>query len=533
MKRVDLNDVLTLLERLERRGYKAYREKLSRLEFTVPCGIARFTRVQGDPYAPPSVLEVRGRLHLKGLASRYPVATADYAYRFLRSRLARLSRKRGSGHSGYLGLPKPSNAMIRRSGFEVHQDYFIARFWFGLPARGRRILGYEAARMLEDSIDAVCSTIRVLEKGNSSLEEHVKVYAVQEYLRSLLPRHRLVAFIGNGSILPRRCGWCEEPLANAIPFESPSSMRIELETPWGTYEGMGIPRGFTVITGHPFHGKTTLLEAIAAGVYNHVKGDGRETVVSLRSAYWIEAEDGRPVHCRDVSPLITRLPGNNDTTCFTTSDASGATSMAASIIEAYEAGAELILIDEDRAATNLLYIDPRVERLAGAPPITPLASYSHCLSALGVSTMLVTGALGALIEEAENLIVMKDFKPAHAEVRESRLPRNCVKPRRRPVSTRPWRSKPRPPRLVGKDGYELNLESNRILVEDGQYTTIALLLAKPWRGTLSEIAKRVDELMEKGFEAITPNPPPSLAEVRGLDFVYALMRLPPGYVTTS
>ncbi len=529
MRRVHVEELEDLLERLDGARYGAYK-RLYSVEIVAECGVARFTRVQGDPYAPPSVLEARGRLRLPPLASRYPAAVSDYGYRLLYRFSRRVSRKRGTGNSGFVGVPRPSNAMLRRSGFEVLGERFVARVWVGLPARGRRILGREAYETIRGALGAICDAVKGV--GGEGLERHVVNYAVQEELRERLREEKLAAFIGEGAVLPRRCGWCEEPLPDAVPFEPPPSLRVELETRWGVYAGMGIPRGFTVVTGHPFHGKTTLLEAIAAGVYNHVEGDGRERVVALRSTAWIEAEDGRPVHGVDLSPLIHGLPGRVDPRRFTTSDASGATSMAASIVESLCAGAELLLVDEDRAATNLLHVDERVSKLAGPPPITPLSTYARSLSKLGISVVVVSGALGSLLEEAETVILVKSFNPARVERRRV----EAVKPRLpecRRLRTKPWRSKPRPPRLIGRDGYEASLESNRVLVEDGQYNTIAALLSRSWEGTLREIAERVDRLMEEGFEAIVENPPPNLTEVRGLDFIHALARLPPGHVQPS
>ena len=39
---------------------------------------------------------------------------------------------------------------------------------------------------------------------------------------------------------------------------------------------MGIPKGITLIEGGGYHGKSTLLNALELGVYNHIPGDGRE-----------------------------------------------------------------------------------------------------------------------------------------------------------------------------------------------------------------------------------------------------------------
>ena len=58
----------------------------------------------------------------------------------------------------------------------------------------------------------------------------------------------------------------------------------------------------------------------------------------------------------NIAPFIKWLPGG-DTTDFSTDHASGSTSQAANIMEAVDCGAKLLLIDEDRSATNFMIRD--------------------------------------------------------------------------------------------------------------------------------------------------------------------------------
>jgi len=131
----------------------------------------------------------------------------------------------------------------------------------------------------------------------------------------------------------------------------------------GRLKGMGIPKGVTLIVGGGFHGKTTLLSAIERGIYPHIPGDGREYVATHPSAVKIRSEDGRNIEKVDISPFINRLPQGKDTLRFSTDNASGSTSQAASIIEALEMGAQVLLIDEDTSATNFMIRDERMQKL--------------------------------------------------------------------------------------------------------------------------------------------------------------------------
>ena len=177
---------------------------------------------------------------------------------------------------------------------------------------------------------------------------------------------------------------------------------------------MGIPGGITLIVGGGFHGKSTLLSAIERSVYDHIPDDGREYVVTLRSAVKIRAEDGRRVECVDISPFISNLPFGKDTLRFRTDNASGSTSQAANIIEAIEAGAKLLLLDEDTSATNFMIRDARMQRLVAAnrEPITPFIDRARQLfEILGVSTVLVMGGSGDYFDIADRVVLMDHYRP--------------------------------------------------------------------------------------------------------------------------
>ena len=101
------------------------------------------------------------------------------------------------------------------------------------------------------------------------------------------------------------------------------------------------------------------------------------------------------------------------TSPFHTEDASGSTSQAAALVEAWESGARLILMDEDTSATNLLVRDERMRALipADREPITPLVERIRELADLGVSTLMVVGGVGDWLSVADTVVGMADFTP--------------------------------------------------------------------------------------------------------------------------
>lgn len=238
----------------------------------------------------------------------------------------------------------------------------------------------------------------------AGLQNIVELTDKQAKIRAWLRNSEYCAFIANGSILPRLKN-SDKPMLDAISFKSTPEDEIEI----CGVRGMGIKKGVTVITGGGYSGKSTLIDAVSAGIYDHVLGDGRELCITDESAVVISAEDGRKINNVNISPFIKLLP-NGDTDNFSTDRASGSTSQAANIMEAIDGGARLLLIDEDRSATNFMIRDRLMRELIKKEPITPFTDrvqelYKQC----GVSTILVIGGSGEYLSIADNVYLMEDY----------------------------------------------------------------------------------------------------------------------------
>ncbi|MCA9708829.1 MAG: ABC-ATPase domain-containing protein, partial [Myxococcales bacterium] len=378
-------------------------------------------------------------------------------------------------------------------------DALELRFRAGLPARGRRILGHQAARLLTEELPAAARRVAWSRIDTAAAQRHVELAEDHAHLQAQLAERGLVAFVRDGAILPRASGVSSAPLRGAVPWQSPPSLRVTLPTlHHGEVTGMGLPRGVTLVTGGGFHGKTTLLEAICRGIDPHVPGDGREWVVTSPDAVKLRSEDGRSVVGVDLRPFIGDLPGDRDTAAFTTPDASGSTSLAAAIMEALEVGATALLLDEDGCATNLLIRDARMQALVARETITPLIDRVRQLhDRAGVSTVLVVGGSGDYLEVADTVILMEDYRPhevtarARAVAAEHPTGRAVLPPRGEIVPT-PRRPRPRSfdPRrgqrskVRARGLRELQLGEQTIdlgaleqLVDDSQARAIGVLLA--------------------------------------------------------
>jgi predicted ABC-class ATPase len=394
-----------------------------------------FDHAQGDPFAEPSRL----RAVLPAPVARIParlirtpdrrVAAADFLNRTFHAELTARSRPVGSGKGGVLEILRPSQAVLRRTSLAVRADGTVeARFRAGLPADGRRIRGRDAARILCELVPAaVDHGLRFERLDADAFVRHVETVEDARALRAALERRGLVAFVGDGAILPRRSGIDDRRLddAAAVPFRSPASLRVTLDTPnAGRVAGMGVPAGVTLLVGGGFHGKSTLLRALERGVYDHVPGDGRERVVTVGSAVKVRAEDGRRIEGVDISGFVSRLPGGEDTRNFRTGNASGSTSQAAAIVEALETGCRCLILDEDTSATNFLIRDARVQALVARndEPITALIDRAREIwERLGVSIVMVVGGSGDYFDVADTVVAMRRYEPVEVTADAKRI----------------------------------------------------------------------------------------------------------------
>lgn len=419
-------DLRQLLRSIDRKGYPAYKEAKGQYRFS--DYVLSIDHVQGDPFASPSRLSIQ----VDGKRAGFPsisydehhkrIALEDHILRRFGEKIEQFNFKaKGSGKSGLLSVSCPGQEILERTACTIREgDGSLAlRLEVGFPANGRTISSGELIKILFDFLPAcvaeTCFFGAYPEREKARVEEVRKLSEDQQEIRKQLFERHLAAFIANGSILPRRSGVSKKPMERAIPFKSPESMEAELELPnRGKVKGMGIPKGVTLIVGGGYHGKSTLLEALECGVYDHIAGDGRELVAADSSAVKLRAEDGRSVRNVDISMFINNLPDKRDTVRFSTEDASGSTSQAAGVVEAMESGARVFLVDEDTSATNFMIRDRLMQQVVNREkePITPFIERVRRLyEENGISTILVAGSSGAYFHVADCVIQMDSYVP--------------------------------------------------------------------------------------------------------------------------
>ena len=416
-----MNDLQQKLHSIDGKGYGAYKQLKGIYHYRAfTLGIEQ---VQIDPYAPPSSIKVVIKRETAAIPDDLldtkikRIAAADFLARAFKEAVSHQQRKvSGTGSSGLILIDAGGQEMLERTAVAIKKSDIEVRFSVGLPASGRRILGGKASHIFTSIIpQAVAQALYYKNIDSERLKDQVSLMLDQEHIREELPKRKLVAFIANNSLLPRKNGVSDKPLEDGIPFQSPASDEVEILLPSGkTVKGMGIKEGITLIVGGGYHGKSTVLEALQRGVYNHTPMDGREYVITRHDAVKIRAEDGRHVEKVNVSPFINHLPNGKNTQQFSTENAGGSTSQAANVVEALEAGTSLLLIDEDTSATNFMIRDSRMQRLVTADkePITPFIDrVKQLYQQHKVSTILIVGGSGDYFDVADCIIMMDEYRP--------------------------------------------------------------------------------------------------------------------------
>lgn len=489
----------------------------------------------------------------------------------LRDYLARTLRELLKGQA--ISIAPAGQEILERSSVNLHETwqddfstpafnapgpYLELRLRWSLPAFGREIAGRQAARNLNlDLARAIASLdLRESELGAAAWK-HCQVAEDHAALQKILVERGWVAFLAEGANLARRSGVSQLPLEGGVPLTAPETLAQTVYLPHaGAVRGTAIPAGVTVIAGGGYHGKSTLLNAIARGIYPHIPGDGRELVATVPEAMAVRAADGRAVTGVDLRPFISHLPGRDaDPAQFTTANASGSTSQAASIMESLELWGQpaqaALLLDEDTCATNLLIRDQRMRALVSSErePITPLVDRIRALHReRGISTLIVMGGSGDYLDVADQVLIMDSYRlvDATAQARQvcasqprvdtslpdfplpaQRLPQRPEAKRRGPSRTRALGTQ----RLV-LDRHEVDVADVSGLVDEGQALAVAwalrALLERYFDGrtslpqALAQVAKRLDDV---GLDALGEAHPAFLVRPRLVDVGAAVNRL--------
>ncbi len=550
----------SLLQHIDGQGYKTYKQLRGIYNFN--AFQLTIDHVQGDPFALPSRISIQLSPEQHGLPAEFwqnrmsQTALEDYLGRAVHAAIRKTVKgRRGTGHSGEMKIAVNGQQILRRNAVLIDDNQLEARLLFALPGSGRSILAQEAAVMFFTELPQVVAAGLIwTQRSLTKMKQHIEQAEDQNALRNQLEQLNAVAFVADCSLLPRHSGVDDHPLTNGLAFKSPEELKCDVHLPHrGTISGMAVPQGITLIVGGGFHGKSTLLQALERGIYNHIPGDGRELVVTTVSAVKIRAEDHRKINQVDISPFIATLPGNRATKCFSTDNASGSTSQAANIIEALECDCKCLLIDEDTSATNFMIRDERMRKLVPdrQEPITPLL---HRVRELyekeGVSSIIVTGGSGEYLAVADRVIMMDNYQAFDVTEKARKLSGDKPSSEKERVPFRKFQQrqvdltiKPLPrqreakiqvreQRLLEYGQKKIDLSQVEQLLDAGQTETIGRLLAwcgkhdpQQTSGLIATLQQALDQVEQQGLDILLPWKAGHLAMPRFYELVAAANRL--------
>ncbi len=203
----------------------------------------------------------------------------------------------------------------------------------------------------------------------------------------------------------------------------------------------------------------------------------------------------------------------------------------------------IVLFDEDTAATNLLYKDKFMDDIIPEEPITPLTSLCRDMKAAGISIIGVMSASSSMIPCSDKIIVMRRYKPyvlmpQDIKIESSLYPVKNIsfkKPLTRKIclqSNNTVKLRARHDRVIMKSReqtYDLLIDNPRI-VEKGQINYAVKIIAKlicekTCRDTPSLI-EYIDKIINSGFNKVSKIITPDLAFLYPFDVLWIINRLP-------
>ena len=340
-----------------------------------------------------------------------------------------LSRRR-------LSVATPGQKILPRSALVISDDYIEARLTVQLPARRGQILGEEARHVFFEELPAVVNAALIFcNLDETEVNQFVDLMEDADAIRQVLPTRGLIGFVGEGSFLIRLDHSDRPDYDRDVPFIVPEELLVDIEVPnKGQIRGLGIPTGVTVVLGDAYSGRTALMKALAAGIYNHVPGDGRDYVITMPDAVYVAAEDRRSVQRVDVSAFVRSNPAGRDVRQYTTTHADPCAAQAAAVAESLEVGARALLFDESDSNSGFLCQDSRLKGLAAGAEqrLIPLCACArHMVDELGISIVVAgDSSVTEFIPIADTVLRIDDYQVTNVtrEAKQMAIQPSDIKP---------------------------------------------------------------------------------------------------------
>lgn len=417
----DKKEFYTVLTDIWDRDISEYVRLIGDFDFT--RYVLKINQINPDQLDKPTLFIVRVPQIIAGFPPHLfntPVrrtALEDYLTRKIAAQIESVARYDEEGVSRQrLSIAVPGQKILPRTSVLVTDEYVEARIYARLPHADGRISGQNVKEIFfEELPDVVNAALVYSNVDTNELEGFVDLMEDADQIRQILPTRGLVSLVAEGALL-KRLGRTDYPDYDDItPLAMDEALMTDMQVPnAGTIRGLGIPTGITLILGDDYSGRSELMNAIAAGIYNHVPGDGRELVVTVPDAVHITAETGRSVQKVDVSPFVRALPGGGDAESYTAKEADPCSAQAATTIENLEVGARVLLFDESSSSPAFLTRDSRLNNIvpSAGEKIMPLSMLSRqMVDELGVSIVVAgSSSVAEFIPIADTILRIDEHR---------------------------------------------------------------------------------------------------------------------------
>ena len=316
----------------------------------------------------------------------------------------------------------PTQQILPRNALQLTKEYIEVRLQIVLPVHnvvgdGQDLMvvdGEMAQQIFFDDLPEVISNSLLYCNINSEeADAFVNNMEDADRLRQHLGASGQIGFVAEGAMITRLAGEDVPDYERLTPMEVDESLVEEVEVPHGgAVRGLGIPNGLTLILGESNSGRVELMDAISQGIYNHIPGDGRESVVTVADAVNIRSEVGRSVQQVDISAFTKEPSDGGNASSYSTPSAGSFTSQAAATVEALEAGARVLLFDEHTSSSTFLSADTRVSPLLGQSSRNTLSARARqMVDELGISIVVAGSSLVAeFIPVADKILRVDDYR---------------------------------------------------------------------------------------------------------------------------
>jgi len=417
----DKKEFHNILMAIDGADYSEYEKMIGDFDFS--RYVLKLGSGQGGLDAGPTLFVVRVPQIIAGFPPHLfntPVrrtALEDLLVRRIANYIEMLSHYDGEGLSRRrVAIASPGQKILPRSALAVTEEYVEARLYINLPESHGCIVSESVQEIFFDDLPGLVNAAMIYcNLDTQEVAEAVGLMEDADQIRQVLPTHGLVGFIADGSHLSRMDDTDFPDYGAMTSFRVPESDCMSIDTPNNNaVAGLGIPAGITLVLGDEYGGRKDMIRAIAAGIYNHVQGDGRELVITVPDAVYIAAQVGRSVQSADISMFLAEPIDGADPKEFSTDAADAFASQAVATVEALEVGARVLIYDESDSSPSFLSRDSRLNDLRGSMQHTmvPLAMRARQLvEDLGVSIVVGgSSAVSEFIPIADTVLYVDKFR---------------------------------------------------------------------------------------------------------------------------